>query len=182
MARLCSCTLHPVTFHRHLVRKNRCSAYCAAGWTTNICRACPADVLMASKIMSASPHVALCPCWKRKGQSRPFQYFHAARQTMLRNLERPMPVNIGEFSQPICTNTVHLPSHRGCGTVDVMKVVMVTHGTSRFKLPRKSRSASLGLRIACILEMLGLSKRESRLQFVLGCGTPNGFSCPAVSP
>lgn len=66
--------------------------HCAAGWATSICHAESADALMVAKIMSAFPHSTLYPCWKRKGAISPIPIFRAAIQKMLRNLERPMPV------------------------------------------------------------------------------------------
>jgi hypothetical protein len=87
-----------------------------------------------------------------KGQSHPVPIFHAAIQTMLRNLERPTPVHIGEFGQPICKQAdCPLPPQMlwdgGCRGVRV-KVVMVTHGTSRFKSCPENRDRH---RLACEL-------------------------------
>lgn len=159
--------------------------HCAAGWATNMRHASLADASMAGKIMSALPHSTLCPCWKRKGQSRPFQYFTPLyRQCCVISSAQCPSIEYWRIQSARLHPSSASPQRLLDGGCRERKVVMTTHGTSRFKsCPENRDRRRLAWELRASWKMLGFSKRGSRLQISwLRARRSNGFSRPAVSP
>lgn len=130
-----------------------------------------------------TPHCV--PAGNEKGQSRPFQYFTPLyRQCCVISSAQCPSIEYWRIQSARLHPSSASPQRLWDGGCRERKVVMTTHGTSRFKsCPENRDRRRLAWELRASWKMLGFSKRGSRLQISwLRARRSNGFSRPAVSP